>query len=159
MHIRRILASVHDGRITVYQAADLSTLLLRPVCFRPASCTSAMIGAYALRNSLPLVVWLRCRFIQAATALFFAYGFRCSFCLGCRWFRVVFCSFWFSLFFRSSPSILLLQRVLTSSVITLRPFALYLSSWRVLLLWKVRESNPRVTTIRRSCLSSRPTLL
>ena len=67
--------------------------------------------------------------------------------------------FGFLLFLRSSPSILLLQRVLTSSVITLRPFALYLSSWRVLLLWKVRESNPRVTTIRRSCLSSRPTLL
>ena len=28
-----------------------------------------MIGAYALRNSLPLVVWLRYRFIQAAIAL------------------------------------------------------------------------------------------
>jgi len=41
--ILRILASVHDGRITVYQAADLSALLLRPVCLRPASCTSAMM--------------------------------------------------------------------------------------------------------------------
>ena len=49
------------------------------------------IGAYALRNSLPLAVWLRCRFIQAAIALFFipssvalllmlAVGFRCVFC-------------------------------------------------------------------------------
>ena len=43
------------------------------------------------------MVWLRCRFIQAATALFFAPDFRCSFCLCCRWFRVVFCSFWFSI--------------------------------------------------------------
>ena len=31
------------GRIKVYQAADLSTFLLRPVCFRPTSCTSAMM--------------------------------------------------------------------------------------------------------------------
>ena len=74
-------------------------------CFRPASCTSAMIGAYALRNSLPLVVWLRYRFIQAAIALslipssvalllMLVVGFRCVFCFD-------FCF----LFPRSSPSI------------------------------------------------------
>ena len=49
------------------------------------------VGAYALRNSLPLVVWLRCRFVQAAIALsliqssvalllMLVVGFRCVFC-------------------------------------------------------------------------------
>ena len=63
------------------------------------------VGAYALRNSLPLAVWLRCRFIQAAIALFFdpssvalllmlVVGLRCVFCFD-------FCF----LFPRSSPSI------------------------------------------------------
>ncbi len=56
-------------------AADLSTSPLRPACFRVTSCTSAMIGVYALRSSLLLTVWLRCRFIQAATALFLDLSF------------------------------------------------------------------------------------
>ena len=90
-HRDRRISVVVVGRIKVYQAADLSTLLLRPACFHPTSCTSAMIGAYALRSSLPLAVWLRYRFIQAAIALslipssvalllMFVVGFRCVFC-------------------------------------------------------------------------------
>ena len=42
-----------------------------------------------------------------------------------------------------SPDIVL-QHVLTSTVVTLRPFALSLYSWRILFLRKVRGSNPRV---------------
>lgn len=43
---------------------------------------------------------------------------------------------------RSSPSIVVGQHVITSSVITLRPFALSFTSWRVLgSLWKVADSN------------------
>ena len=81
MHLRRILASAHNGRITVYQAADLAPQRTLPrvssltVCFRPASCTSAMTSfrrwswSLCLAPSLPLMVWLRCRFVRAATAL------------------------------------------------------------------------------------------
>ena len=78
----RLLSWLHYALLVASSLTD---------CFRPASCTSAMIGAYALRNSLPLVVWLRCRFIQAATALsliqssvalllMLVVGFRCIFC-------------------------------------------------------------------------------
>lgn len=78
----RLLSWLHYALLAASSLTD---------CFRPASCTSAMIGAYALRNSLPLVVWLRCRFIQAAIALFLiqssvalllmlVVGFRCVFC-------------------------------------------------------------------------------
>ena len=91
------------------------------------------VGAYALRNSLPLAVWLRCRFIQAAIALFFdpssvalllmlVVGFRCVFCF----------DFCFSISTFAHPRSSLLQHVITPSVFTLRPFALYFTSWRVL---------------------------
>lgn len=98
------------GRIKVYQAADLSTFLLRPVCFRPTSCTSAMMELMPCALTPACGVASICRFVQAATALSiilssFARLHRLSwvsrYCL-----RI--------LFSRSFPSILLLQYVLLS---------------------------------------------
>ena len=74
-------------------------------CFRPASCTSAIIGVYALRNSLPLVVWLRYRFIQAAIALSLALSFVALLLMLVVGFRCVFCLISAFLFHVRSPSI------------------------------------------------------
>ena len=82
MFFIRLLSWLHCAFLAASSLTD---------CFRPASCTSAIIGAYALRSSLLLVVWLRCRFIQAAIALsliqssvalllMLVVGFRCVFC-------------------------------------------------------------------------------
>ena len=91
-----------------------------------------------------LMVRLRCRFFQAVAALslvqssvalllMLVVGFRCVFCF----------DFCFSISTFAHPRSLLLQHVITQSVFTLRPFALYLSSWRVLgSWWKVRCSKP-----------------
>ena len=110
-------------------------------CFRPASCTSAIIGVYALRNSLPLVVWLRYRFIQAAIALSLALPFVALLLMLVVGFRCVFCfDFCFSISTFAHPRSSLLQHFITPSVFTHRPFALYLCSWRVLLAYAFRTS-------------------
>lgn len=120
------------GRIIVYQAADLSTVLpASSGLLSPYFLHLGYDGAYALRPHSRLWCGFGYRFIQAATALSLASDVRCSLCFGCRWFFVLLCSI--SVIQALSPSILLLLHLFTSSVITLRPFALYLYSWRVLL--------------------------
>ena len=118
------------GRIKVYQAADLSTFLLRPVCFRPTSCTSAMM-----------------ELMPCATHSRLWCGFDMPFHPGChRPFHhsVVLRSITsavvgFALLFKDSfIALVSLDPVasvcLTQSVITLRPFALCFTSWRVLVV-------------------------
>lgn len=118
------------GRIKVYQAADLSTFLLRPVCFRPTSCTSAMMELMPCALTPAYGVASICRFIQAATALSiilssFARLHRLSwvsrYCLRILFFALV----------SLDPAA---SVCLTQSVITLRPFALCFTSWRVLVV-------------------------
>ena len=111
------------------------------------------VGAYAFRSSLPL---------NGATSMPIHPGCRCPFShsvfrrsvadayrgLPLLYSRRVL--FFFLLLFVSSvalrlyrkPIVIVLQHVITQSVFTHRPFALYLSSWRVLLSWwKVADSN------------------
>ena len=129
------------GHITVIShAADLSTSPLRPACFRVTSCTSAMVGTYALRNSFLLTVWLRCRFIQAATALPLALSFVALLLMLVVGLRCVFCLISAFYVHVRHPRSSLLQHVITPSVFTLRPFALSLSSWRVLVAYAFRTS-------------------
>ena len=54
-----------SGRIRVYQAADLSTLLLRPACFHPTSCTSAMMEL--MPYTLGSCLW--CDFVAVSSGL------------------------------------------------------------------------------------------
>ena len=151
--IRRILASVHDGRITVYQAADLSALLLRPVCLRPASCTSAMMELMPCATHSRL--W--CGFDADSSRLPSPFP---SLLISVA--RLPLLSLVSHSIICSSidllPSTILLQHILTTSVIALRPFALYFTSWRVLGSrgrWRsrtacspklFRESSPRGRT-------------
>lgn len=138
--IRRILASVHDGRITVYQAADLSALLLRPVCFHPAFCTSAMMELMPCATHSRL--W--CGFDADSSRLPSPFP---SLLISVA--RLPLLSLVSHSIICSSidllPSTILLQHILTTSVIALRPFALYFTSLRVDgFLRKVRDSNPRI---------------
>ena len=101
------------------------------------------VGAYALRNSLPLAVWLRCRFIQAAIALFFipssvalllmlVVGLRCVFCFDFRF-----------LYSRSSPSIVVASACHHSVRLhspALRP-VFYQLARTGFFLWKVADSD------------------
>ena len=56
-------------------------------------------------------------------------------------------SLFVSVSFASAIHDIMLQHVLTSTVVTLRPFALFLSSWRILLWGRVWDSNPRCPTL------------
>ena len=96
MFFIRLLSWLHCAFLAASSLTD---------CFRPASCTSAIIGVYALRNSLPLVVWLRYRFIQAAIALSLALPFVALLLMLVVGFRCVFCLISAFLFHVRSPSI------------------------------------------------------
>ena len=111
-----------------------------PDCFPRYFLHLGYDGAYALRNSLPL---------NGVTSMSFRPGchrpFHRSACICSLLLPSQDCvlSLFGSVSFASAIPDLMLQHFLTSSVVTLRPFALSLYSWRVLFLRKVRESNPR----------------
>ena len=128
----------HGGRIKVYQAADLSTLLLRPACFHPASCTSAITSfrrwswSLCLAQLTPAYGVTSMPFLPGCHRPFSRSSVRRSVadaCRGLALFFLLICAFYVHV---RHPRSSLLQHVITSSVFTLRPFALYLTSWRVL---------------------------
>ena len=117
------------GRIKVYQAADLSTFLLRPVCFRPTSCTSAMM------ELMPCALTPACGVASMPIHPGCHRPFYHSVVLRSITSAVV----GFALLFKDSfLAIISLDPTasvcLTQSVITLRPFALCFTSWRVLVV-------------------------
>ena len=81
---RTLHASIKDGRISVYHAADLSTSPLRPACFPRYFLNLCYDWSLCLAPSLLLMVWLRCRFIQAAIALFIRFSLPSLCCFACR---------------------------------------------------------------------------
>ena len=140
---------------------DSSPVLHRSqIASRATSCTSAMMEFMPCALAPAYGVTSMCRFIQAATALSITSAVRRSYALAVL-VANLFCLVLF-FFLRSPISILLLQHVLTPSVIALRPFTLYLPSWCLLRLWKVKDSNPRCDYALGLCLprlpsSTRPT--
>ena len=121
----------HSRRIRVYHAAGLSTSLrFVRLASRATSCTSAM-WSLCLAPSLPLMVWLRCRFVRAATALFITSVVprsRASAVIVVARFSIR-----LDFFIRfCHPLDIMLQHVLTSTVIVLRPFTPYFNSWCLL---------------------------
>ena len=134
---RTLHASIKDGRISVYQAADLAPQRTLPrvssltVCFRPASCTSAMMEfmpcaltpAYGVASMpfrpgchRPFHHSVVLRSYASAVIVVARFSIRLDF------------------FIRFCHHLdIMLQHVLTSTVITLRPFTPYFNSWCILL--------------------------
>ena len=111
---------------------------LRPTCFPRYFLHLCYDWSLCLAPSLPLVVWLRCRFIQAATALFIVSVFRRLYAYAVV---DVVCFFLFCYFIIRDH---IASAFFVPSVITLRPFALYLTSLRVLDSWRQwMDSNHR----------------
>ena len=142
---RTLHAPLKDGRISVYHAAVLAPHRLITCASSLADCFPRYFLhlCYDLLSEMVLELMpcathsrLWCDFDADSSrlpppfsSLLISVVRSASAVVGFASFSVL---FGFLLFLRSSPSILLLQRILTSSVITLRPFALYLNSWRVL---------------------------
>ena len=141
---RTLHASIKDGRISVYQAADLAPQRTLPrvssltVCFRPASCTSAITSfrrwswSLCLAQltpacgvaSMPFRPGCHRPFHHSVVIRSYASAVIVVACFSIRLdFFIRFCH----------PLDIMLQHVLTSTVITLRPFTPYFNSWCLLL--------------------------
>ena len=132
---------IDNGRISVYHAADLSTLPLRPTCFPRYFLHLGYDWSLCLAQLTPAI---RCDFDVVSSGLpppFLSLLLSPLVASAVSGLRTLFV--WFCFFCFCYPR-LMLQHFLTSTVVTLRPFALYLPSWRVLSLRKVMDSNHRV---------------
>lgn len=104
---------------------------LRPACFSPCFLHLCYDGAYALRPHS----CLRCDFDAVSSGLpppFSSFSRSSLVCLCCHCGCSLFYSFGF-LYSLLPPSRHYAQHVLTSTVITLRPFTPYFNSWCLLL--------------------------
>ena len=139
-----------NGRISVYHAADLSTLPLRPTCFPRYFLHLGYDWSLCLSPSL---------LPYGVTSMSFRPGchrpFHRSYCLRSLPLLSQDCvlSSFGSVSFASAIPDIVLQHVPTSTVVTLRPFALYLPSWRILLLVAVDGLEPSLILLLHSCCS------